>query len=153
MAYRSIECVDVLAVGWGVVVTVSSLVAWGGQVVAASAPERAIRWGLLEDPDDVDPAFWHDARGEATWDALTLWVMVVAGVLLIAVTGAWAPFGLVGGGAYLYFAGRGIAARLAMRRAGVQIGAEASVRMALAALWAWGAIAAVTIVAAVISLA
>lgn len=34
--------------------------------------------------------------------------MVVAGVLLILNNGVWAYFGLVGGGMYVYFAGRAI---------------------------------------------
>ncbi|MCP4966206.1 MAG: hypothetical protein GY926_13355 [bacterium] len=66
----------------------------------------------MEAEDDVEPTFWADIRAEALWDAMTLWVMAAAGVLLIADAAAWPYFGLVGGGMYLYFGGRGISAHL-----------------------------------------
>jgi hypothetical protein len=75
--------------------------------------------------------------------------MVAAGALLVADQPAWAYFGLVGGGMFLYFAGRGIATRLAMQRRGLRIGSPQSVRTGLIALAAWGAMALATIVAAV----
>ena len=95
--------------------------------------------------------FWLDSRGEALWDVVILWTMPVAGGLLIVDHGWWPYFGLVGGGSYLYFAGRGIAVRRLLRRGGVRIGSEANVRVGLAALAIWGVMALVTIVAAVVS--
>jgi len=136
-----------------VVVTALSLLCWGGQVVVVVAPDRAIDLGLLEEEAAVESAFWADARGEALWDVATLWSMVVAGVLLAAGSDAWAYFGLAGGGAYLYFAGRGVVVRITMARSGLRIGAAASVRVALVALVVWGAMAAITIGAAVAELA
>lgn len=142
-----------MAILWGVLVTALSLLCWGGQVVVVAAPNRAIDLGLLEDETAVESAFWADARGEALWDVATLWSMVVAGVLLAAGSDAWAYFGLAGGGAYLYFAGRGVVVRITMARSGLRIGAAASVRVALVALVVWGAMAAITIGAAVAELA
>lgn len=141
-----------MRVGWGLVVTASALVCWIGQAVSWLAPATAERLGLTEPETDVDPAFWADGRGEALWDTFTLWTMVAAGVLLIVGHGAWPYFGLVGGGMYLYFAGRGIAARRAMLGRGVRIGDRRDVRTAMTALWLWGAIAAATIVASAASL-
>lgn len=143
----------VLAVTWGVVVVVLSTICWGGQVVSAFAPERAMRWGLQEDESAVDPAFAADARGEARWDVVTLWPMILAGVLLAVGHAAWAPIALAGGGAYLYFAGRGILVRLELRRRGLRIGTPDSVRVGLVALGLWGAMAAITIAAALVALA
>ncbi|MDX2382147.1 MAG: hypothetical protein QNM02_20610 [Acidimicrobiia bacterium] len=143
----------VLAIAWGVVVTALSLLCWGGQVVALVAPERATRLGLIEGEAEVEAAFSADARGEALWDVATLWSMVVAGVLLAVGAEAWAYFGLIGGGAYLYFAGRGVVVRRTMAGRGLKIGSAESVRIGLTALAVWGVMAAMTIAAAVIDLA
>ena len=139
-------------VAWGLVVVVASTVCWGGQLWSWFAPSSAARAGLADAEDDVDTTFWLDARGEALWDLCTLWVMPVAGVLLVAGHDGWPYFGLVGGGAYLYFAGRGIAVRLIMRRHDVRIGNPSSVRVGLIALALWGSIALITIGAAIASL-
>jgi hypothetical protein len=138
---------------WGLVITVLSLLCWGGQVVSFFAPETAARFGLAEDEAEVEPAFWADARGEALWDVFTLWSMVVAGVLLIAGREAWAYFGLVGGGAYMYFAGRGVIVRLALRGRGLRIGTAGSLRVGMLALGVWGVMATVTTIAATVTLA
>jgi hypothetical protein len=60
----------------------------------------------------------------------------------------WAYFGLVGGGMYLYFAGRGLVTREAMRARGYRIGADRSVKSAYMMLVVWGVVAVVTIAAA-----
>ena len=141
-----------MGVIWGVIVVAFALLAWGGQVVSWLAPATAVRLTLMEAEDDVEPTYWADIRGEALWDTFTLWTMVVAGVLLIADSSAWPYFGLVGGGTYLYFSGRGIVTRLAMMRRGLRIGATKNVRLGLALLGVWGFMALVTIVAAVAEL-
>ncbi len=137
---------------WGFVVIALSLLCWGGQVFSSFAPAAAARLGLADSEAEVDPVFWADGRGEAQWDAITLWVMVVAGALMTIDHEAWPYFGLVGGGMYLYFAGRGIMTRVIMRTLGHRIGNRQSVAVGLAALAAWGVMAGITIVAAVVSL-
>ena len=139
-------------VAWGVIVTLLSLLAWGGQVVSWLSPETAVRWKLMEAEDDVEPAFWADVRGEAMWDTFTLWTMFVAGVLLSVDSSAWPYFGLVGGGMYLYFGGRGIMSRAAMRGQGLRIGAPENVRLGFAFSAIWSVMALITIVAAIIAL-
>ena len=141
-----------MATAWGLVVLITSAVCWGGQMWSWFAPRSAARIGLMEAEDQVDRAFWFDARGEALWDLCTLWVMPVAGVLLVAGHEGWAYFGLVGGGAYLYFAGRGIVVRLVLRHHDVRIGNPGSLRVGLVALALWGAIALITISAAIAAL-
>jgi hypothetical protein len=138
-----------MAVMWGIVLILASLLAWVGQLIAWVAPATAVRLGLMEADDDVEPVFAADVRGEAAWDSITLWTLLVAGVLLVLDQQAWAYFGLVGGGAYLYFAGRGVVTRRVMRARGHRIGSDRSVKNAYATLAVWGVIAAVTIVAAV----
>ena len=137
---------------WGIVVVLLSLLSWGGQALSWFAPTVAERWNLTEAEADVEPAFWADGRGEALWDTCTLWTMVVAGVLLIADVDAWAYFGLVGGGMYLYFGGRGILVRAAMARRSLRIGSPENVRLGYFFSAVWAVMALVTIVAAIVSI-
>jgi len=139
-------------VTWGVVIVALSMLAWGGQTVVWFAPSLGVKLGLSEAESDVDPPYWADVRGEARWDVMTLWTLVVAGVLLIVDNAAWAYFGLVGGGMYVYFAGRGISTRIALRRGGFRVGNEASVKLGFIALAVWGVMGMVLIIAAAQSL-
>jgi hypothetical protein len=138
---------------WGVILIIFTLlVCWLGQTIAAFSPRLAVKLGLTEPESDVDPAFYADVRGEAFWDAMILWTLPVAGVLLIFNNALWAYFGLVGGGMYLYFAGRGIMVRLAMRRRGIRIGKPGTLKFIYVFLTLWGLIAVVTIIMAVAAL-
>ncbi len=137
---------------WGIVVVVLAALAWGGQTLSWLAPSAAARWGLREADSDVDPVYAADIEGEAMWDAFTLWTLLAAGVLLLVDHIAWPYFGLVGGGMYVYFAGRGIATRVVMRSRGHRVGSESSVTTALTALAIWGLAGLVTIVVAIIEL-
>ena len=138
---------------WGVVLIVFTLlVCWLGQTISALSPRLAVKLGLTERESDVDPAFYADIRGEAIWDTVILWTLPVTGILLILNNALWAYFGLIGGGMYLYFAGRGIAVRLAMQRRGIRIGAAGSLKIAYSFLAVWGLIAVVTIIMAAAAL-
>ena len=136
----------------GVVIVLLSLLAWGGQAISWLAPGTAARLSLRERDETVDPAFAADARGEALWDALTLWTMCVAGVLLIVDAPGWPHLGLIGGGMYLYFAGRGICTRALMQRRGLRIGSPTDVAAARLLLSVWGVMALAVIVAAIVEL-
>ena len=138
---------------WGLVITALGLLAWVGQTVSWLAPARAEQWSLTEPAASVEPAFHADVRGEAMWDACTLWTLVVAGVLLTLDHGAWPYFGLVGGAIYLYFAGRGIVTRREMLRRGLRIGEPQNVRINISFLVICGVAAAVTIIAGAVALA
>lgn len=133
----------------GVVLLVLGLICWGGQVVNWLAPEQAAKMGLSEAADSVEPVFWVDTRAEAAWDSLVVWTLPLAGLLLLLEVEAWAYWGLVGGGVYLYFAGRGIFQRLAMQRRGMRIGSDANVRVGIVFLTLWAAAALVAIAAGV----
>ncbi len=138
---------------WGVVLIIFTLVVcWLGQIISATAPKLARRLGIIEPEADVDPVFFADGIGEAMWDALILWTLPVAGILLILNNPWWAYFGLVGGGMYLYFAGRGIAQRLVMQHRGIRIGKPSLLKLYYVVLVLWGLIALVTIVIAVAAL-
>ena len=133
----------------GIVIVALSLLCWGGQAIVCFAPATGVKLGLTEAETEVEPTFWADLRGEALWDFLTLWTLVVAGVLLIVDDSAWSYFGLVGGGMYVYFAGRGVATRVAMRRRGLRIGTPRDVKTGLVFLTIWGVMGLATIIAAV----
>ena len=134
---------------WGVILIIFTLlVCWLGQTITAFSPKLAVKLGLAEPESDVDPTFYADVRGEAIWDTMILWTLPVAGILLILNNTLWAYFGLVGGGSYLYLAGRGIAVRLAMQRRGIRIGAPGTLKLFYVFLTLWGLIAVVTIIMA-----
>jgi len=137
---------------WGLILTILSSIAYFGQLIATFWPETAARLGLTESESDVDPTFYADVRGEAIWDTITLWSLPIAGVLLILNSPQWVYFGLVGGGMYLYFAGRGIFTRRVMQRRGIRIGTPETLKVAYVFLTLWGLAAVVTIVMAIAAL-
>ena len=53
---------------------------------------------------------------------------------------------------YAYVAGRGIFARTVLRHGGIRIGSAQNVRIGFVALWLWGLMALITIIAAVAAL-
>jgi hypothetical protein len=137
---------------WGIIVLIFSLIGWLGQVVSAFWPKTAVKLGLIEPEVDVDPTFYADVRGEAYWDTLLLWTLPAAGLLLLLDNPSWAYLGLVGGGMYLYFAGRGILVRRIMQRRGIRIGKPETLRTVYVFLTLWGLIAVVTIIMAIAAL-
>ena len=138
---------------WGVMLIIFTLlVGWLGQTITVFSPKLAVKLGLTEPESDVDSTFYADVRGEAIWDTMILWTLPVAGILLILNNTLWAYFGLVGGGSYLYLAGRGIAVRLAMQRRGIRIGKPGTLKLFYVFLTLWGVIAVVTIIMAVVAL-
>ena len=137
---------------WGVILTIFTLLCWLGQAISALSPKVAARLGLTEPESDVDPTFYADVRGEAVWDTIILWTLPAAGVLLMLNNSLWTYFGFVGGGMYLYFAGRGILTRLAMKRRGIRVGKPGYLKGVHIFLSLWGLIAVVTIIMAVAAL-
>lgn len=138
---------------WGIVLIVLGLLAWGGQTLSRFAPDTATKLSLVEKKESVEPLYWADIRGEALWDFLTLWTLVVAGVFLLFDHQAWPYFGLVGGSIYLYFGGRGILTRVEIQRADFRVGDPKNVQLGLVMLAVWGGVGLITTVAAAGSLA
>lgn len=134
---------------WGVILTIISSIGWLGQLISATNPTLAARLGLIEPEADVDPTFYADVRGEAYWDSAILWILPAAGVLLLLDNPVWVYFGLVGGGMYLYFAGRGIVVRRLMQQRSIRIGMPDSLKVIYIFLALWGLAAAITIIMAV----
>ena len=137
---------------WGIILFVISSIGYFGQAISALWPATAAKLGLTEPEVDVDPTFYADMRGEAFWDTVILWTLPVAGVLLVLNSPVWVYFGLVGGGMYLYFAGRGIVVRRVMQRRGIQIGTPETLKVAYIFLTLWGLAALITIVMGIAAL-
>ena len=138
---------------WGVILIIfTMLVCWLGQIISVFSPKLALKLGLTESESDVDSTYYADVRGEAIWDTIILWILPVAGILLILNNALWAYFGLVGGGSYLYFAGRGITTRLVMQRRGIRIGTPSTLKLFYVFLALWALIAIVTIIMAISAL-
>ena len=132
----------------GVVLVALGMICWVGQVVNWLWSDGAVRLGLSEAEAEVEPVFWVDTRAEAAWDSLIVWTLPLAGLLLLLDVSSWAYWGLVGGGVYLYFSGRGVLQRLAMKRHGMRIGSDSNVRVGIVFLLLWGVAAVVAIGAA-----
>lgn len=130
---------------WGGILTVFSLIGWLGQTISVFFPKLAAKLELTEPEADVDPTFYADVRGEAVWDMLVLWTLPAAGILLLLDSALWPYFGLVGGGIYLYFSGRGIVVRLNMKRRDIRIGKPKTLSVVYAFLILCGIVAGITI--------
>jgi hypothetical protein len=137
---------------WGTLLILLSSMAYFGQVITTFWPTTAAKLGLTEAESDVDPAFYADVRGEAFWDTVTLWTLPLAGVLLIFKSPLWPYFGLVGGGMYLYFAGRGIVVRQVMQQRNIRIGLPENLKVTYIFLTLWGLAAVITILMAIVDL-
>lgn len=136
---------------WGVILFIISSIGYLGQLISAFWPETAVKLGLTEAQVEVDPTFYVDVRGEAYWDTVILWPLPAAGLLLILNNPIWVYFGLVGGGMYLYFAGRGIVTRFMMQRRGIRIGRPETLKVVTIFLTLWGLAALITIIMAIFS--
>ena len=137
---------------WGVILIIISSIGYFGQLISAFWPGTAEKLGLTEPKSDVDPTFHADIRGEAFWDTAILWTLPIAGVLLVLNNPIWIYFGLVGGGIYLYFAGRGIIVRRVMQGQGIRIGKPDTLRAGYIFLFLWGLAAVITIFMAIVAL-
>ncbi len=137
---------------WGLVIVALGLLAWVGQAITWFAPATAVRLSLTEAEESVDAVYWADIRGEAVWDTFTLWILPLAGVLLIVGHDAWAATAILGGGIYLYFGGRGLLTRFSIRDHGHRIGEPGNVRLNLLMCAVWAVVGLITAVAAVATL-
>ena len=137
---------------WGIILVSVTLKCWIGQIIIAFSPKVAAKIKIIEPESDVNQTFFADMRGEAIWDALILWTLPFAGILLIIDNSLWTYFGLVGGGMYLYFVGRTITSHLIMQRHGIHIGRSRKLKVKYIILTLWGLVAVITIIMAVTTL-
>ena len=132
-------------VTWGIILVSASLKVWIGQIIIACSPSLAEKINIIEPESNVNKTYFLEMRGSALWDAFSLWILPVAGVLLILKIDLWVYFGLVGGGMYLYFVGRTISSFLVLFHNGINIGTSKKMKWNIMILVFWGVIAMVTI--------
>ena len=137
---------------WGIILISTTLKCWVGQIIIAYSPKAAAKIRIIEPESCLDPTFFTDMHGAAIWDAISLWTLPLAGILLIINNNLWTYFGLVGGGIYLYFVGRTVASNLTLHNHGIQIGKLKKLKVKLLILTLWGLIAFFTIIMAVVDL-
>ena len=137
---------------WGIILVSITLKCWVGQIIIAFSPKIAAKINIFGDESDLNQTYFLDMRGSAIWDALSLWTLPIAGILLILNNSLWAYFGLIGGGMYLYFVGRTIASNLKLHRNGINIGKSKKLKVKLMILTFWGLLALITILLALMEL-
>ena len=118
-----------------------------GQIVSVVNFGLAQRLGLQEKPDRADPLFGRLELWAARWDLLSLWILPVAGVLMVFDHPWWPYAAMIGGGTCVDTGGREAAKVLGLRQERVRTGAPGEFRLALGAyffLMAIGGLAIVT---------
>lgn len=103
---------------------------WLGQLISGLNYPLAQRLGLQEGNEGTDPLFRGAEGNAARWDALVLWTLVAAGVLMLMDHPWWPILSLVAGGIYLDGAGRESAKYLSLHKSGVRIGTSKQVKTA-----------------------
>ncbi len=129
---------------WGVLLVITTLIAWLGQLASAFNPPTPAHLGMGEETERGDPGVEAEMQGEAIWGALSLWPLPLAGVLLVLDHHWWAHMALIGGALMLYFAGHGIVVRMTMRARHIPIGPSSSVTSHYISLSLWALIAIIT---------
>jgi hypothetical protein len=72
----------------------------------------------------------------ARWDLVSLWVLPMAGILMLVDHSWWPAFALIGGGASADAGGREAVKMLGLRKHGVGVGTPKEVRVALWGIYA-----------------
>ncbi len=135
---------------WGIILTSATLKVWVGQIIIVLSPKLAEKINIIE--SDMDKNYYLDLQVSAVWDAIVLWTLPSAGILLILNNFYWIYFGLIGGGMYIYFVGRTIASNLELYHNKIKIRKSKKVKVKLLILIFWGVIAIVTIILALVEL-
>ncbi|MBN1268034.1 MAG: hypothetical protein JXB04_00460 [Kiritimatiellae bacterium] len=106
----------------GIVCVAFGLFGWVGQLISGLNYSLAQKLGLQEKAGGTDPLFRRAERNTARWDALVLWPLSLAGILMLANLPWWPYIALIAGGIYLDAAGREVAKLMCLRKEGIRIG-------------------------------
>jgi hypothetical protein len=98
------------------------LFGWVGQLISGFHYSLAQKLGLQEKSEGTDPLFRLAELNTARWDAVVLWTLPVAGILMLLNHPWWPYVALVAGGIHLDAGGRELAKSLSLRGSGVSIG-------------------------------
>ena len=135
----------------GILVLVLGLIAWVGQSLTFVAPSIAIRLGVLEPEDEVDPTLHIiEARAEGLVDMLLAWTLPASALLMILDHPSWPYLAFFGAGVFLYFSGLITLSRVFLKGTGRKVGRPASERAAYLFGGLWAACAVMMVVFAVL---
>lgn len=135
------------------IVSAALWILYAGQVISVVDFSLAQRLGLQEKSDEVDPLFSSLELWTARWDLWSLWVLPVAGILMLVDHEWWPYVAMVGGGAYIDCGGREGAKVLGLRRQGVRTGSARELRVLISAYMFLLAVGGLAIVAGLIEVA
>ena len=127
----------------GITVAILGLICWVGQTLVVFSPRSAIKLGLAEPEDEVDPHMYLFERlSQGIMDFLLAWILPLAAILMVLEQPSWPLFALVGGGVYLYFPGVFMITRIVLKKRGKPIGRPSSVLLAnvLGTFWTLSAL-------------
>lgn len=119
-----------MRVALGMVCILYGGLGWVGQLISGINYPMAQRLGLQESNEGTDPLFRCDAVNTARWDALVLWSLAAAGVLMLMNHPWWPILSLVAGAIYLDGAGRESVKYMSLHKSGVRIGTAKQVKIA-----------------------
>ncbi|KPJ87544.1 MAG: hypothetical protein AMS18_14485 [Gemmatimonas sp. SG8_17] len=136
-----------------VVVLIAGLIAWLGQSIAFLAPATAVKLGVLEPDDELDPSLHIiEAQAMGLTDMLLGWMLPASAVLLLLRHPIWPYLSLVGSGVFIYFSVLIILSRIYLKRSGRKVGRASSERAAYIFGGIWIASSVAMIILAVSSL-
>lgn len=131
----------------GVVTLIAGLIAWLGQGLAFFAPRTAVRLGVLEPQDEIDPTLYVvETYAMGITDILLAWMLPASGFLMLVDHAAWPYLALIGSGVYIYFSLVTMLSRVCLKRRGKRVGRIASERAAyvFGAIWILCSLAMIT---------
>jgi hypothetical protein len=122
----------------GVVTLGLGLLAWIGQSLAFLAPETAVRLGVLEPKEELDPTLYVvEARAMGLSDMLLGWILPASAFLMLLDHPLWPHLALIGSGVFIYFSALIMLSRVYLKREGMRVGRPASERAAYLFGGAW----------------
>ena len=123
-----------------------------GQLISVLNFPLAQRLGLQESADEVDAIFAGLELGTAKWDLFVLWVLPVAGVLMLIGHSLWPAAALVGGALHIDTGGREAFKWLGLREAGIRLGSAGQQRLYVGTLVVFIVVGGLAVSTAVIEL-
>ncbi len=124
-----------------------------GQLISMIDFPLAQRLGLQETADQADGIFTRLELGTARWDLFVLWVLPVAGILMLIAHPLWPVAALVGGAIYVDTGGREAFKWLGLREEGVRLGSAGQRRLYVGTLITFVIVGGLAIATAIIELA
>jgi hypothetical protein len=114
---------------FGLVFVVIGALFYASQLLSSINFALAQRLGLQEKAEHADPLCFRLELGTARWDSLSLWMVPVAGILMLLDHSWWPYAGLIGGGVYVDAGGREAVKYLGLRAHGVRVGTVNELRL------------------------